>query len=99
MNTPWGEADSITKHAEGIIEVSTPGHGGIGISGEAAKQLSAQAKAIAIHSGDTWWFEEDCDWAVAVAEFPEVFSDRNKEFAIESLARWNPDYKHQLTLA
>ena len=35
----------------------------------------------------------------AVAEFPDVFSDRNREYAIESLARWNPDYEHQLTLA
>lgn len=93
VHTPWGEADTIETLAEGVIQVSTSTHGGIGVDSEVAnKRLSAPARAEAIRQGGRLWFEEDCDWAIVCNEMPELFSERHRELAVESLKRWNQTY-------
>jgi hypothetical protein len=61
MFTPWGMSDSQTKIADGIIEVSTPSHGGIWLSEERKAQLPAGIKNF---TNDLTFWEEDCDWVV-----------------------------------
>jgi transposase-like protein len=59
--TPWGHSDRVTKIAEGILDVSTPSHGGIKLSLERQAQLPAGIKNF---TGSYTWWEEDCDWVV-----------------------------------
>ena len=93
INTPWGTADHVEELADGIIQVGTPTHGGIGVKHEvAAKRLSAAARTEAIDQYDHLWFEEDCDWAIVCHEIPELFSKQHREMAARSLARWNQRY-------
>lgn len=46
MYTPWGQSDKQSTLAEGIIEVSTPSHGGIRLSTERQKQLPPRNKKL-----------------------------------------------------
>lgn len=91
--TPWGGADHVEKLAEGVIQVGTPSHGGIGVENSVAfTMLSAAARAEAIVQGGWHWFEEDCNWAIVCSEMPTLFSERHRELAAESLKRWNARY-------
>src|SRR5262245_34685106 len=73
--TPWGKADVVRTFARGVVEVSTPGHGGIGISVSVANSacLSFAARAKAEVKANTFWFEEDCRWAIAAWELGPSF--------------------------
>ncbi len=93
MRTPWGGADHIEKLGEGVIQVGTPSHGGIGVEKSVAeRRMTLAARSEAIRQGDWYWFEEDCDWALVAAEIPEMFSERHRQLAAESLKRWHSNY-------
>ncbi len=93
IHTPWGNADHVEKLGEGVIQVGTPSHGGIGVDHDVAnRHLSVAARAEAIRQGGRYWFEEDCDWAIVCNEMPALFSERDRELAVQSLARWNQPY-------
>lgn len=71
-NTPWGYADHIKKIAEGITEYGTPSHGGIGLSATRILEMRDCYRNFAPWAGKGW-YEEDCDWAIAVLAFPKEF--------------------------
>jgi len=104
MNTPWGNAEfihyfgnSLEQRKENVVIVSTPSHGGIGIKVDAAEnfyEISDYAKDIAIKSNGYYWFEEDCDWSVAVIELElyDIFGSEQRDSAIDCAERWHSDY-------
>lgn len=104
MNTPWGNADfidyfgnSLDQRNETVIRVSTPSHGGIGIKVDAAENLyeiSDYAKNVAIKSNGYYWFEEDCDWAIAVIELEvyDIFGPEMRNSAVICAENWHPEY-------
>lgn len=59
LNTPWGIADSITELAPGILEVSTPSHGGILLDQTLNQQIP---EVFRREHGD---YEQDINWAAA----------------------------------
>jgi hypothetical protein len=59
--TPWGTADYVKKYAEGVWFVSTPGHGGLKLD----RKRNALVPEYMRREGG--WYEEDCEWALAVA--------------------------------
>lgn len=65
--TPWGEAEAETELAPGIVNYSTPSHGGIWLSPERQRQLQYRKNWL----NDPAWWEEDCDWAVPFVFFAE----------------------------
>jgi len=71
--TPWGSAQYVYTLERGVRWVSTPGHGGLGVSnGVARKKLSPAARRVAgEHWGGSFWFEEDVAYTVAFYENPE----------------------------
>ena len=74
MQTPWGAADTIKEVADGIISVSTPGHGGLQVADDLlAKMPDALRNANAYSGKGSCWFEEDVEWALVAAAFPELF--------------------------
>jgi len=78
--TPWGYADHVREIAPGIIEYSTPSHGGIYLSAELLEAMPSKFRSFTPWAGDGW-YEEDCDWAIAVVSFPEIFSTDRVELA------------------
>ena len=56
-HTPWGPVQTFHKIDEGVVTVSTAGHGGIWLSAERTKELPDHYKSYA---GDPW-HEEDED--------------------------------------
>ena len=82
--TPWGAADHVEKLAEGIWWVSTPGHGGIGLSPARALHMPVGFETAST-DGAGRWYEEDCAWALVAITFPEAFpqEERHTEPPVE----------------
>lgn len=92
MHTPWGESDYTRRLARGVVEVTTPGHGGIGVTPLAAQRLTPEARALAEQYGGRYWYEEDCKWAIVAYELPELFPDVEPGRALEVVSRWHAEY-------
>jgi hypothetical protein len=75
VSTPWGRAQTIRTYARGVKSVMTAGHGGIGITVGVANAacLSHPARKVAELKAGTFWFEEDCLFAVACWELGSTF--------------------------
>lgn len=85
MRTPWGVCDSVTRLADGVFLVQTPGHGGIMVDaalatrgGEAGRGwLSPAARRVgqAFTAQGVKWiaFEEDCAVNAVLYEHAEVY--------------------------
>jgi hypothetical protein len=71
-NSPWGQVQHDNHIADGIVFVSTAGHGGFHLSPERHAAVRAKFPAFSTFAGGPW-YEEDCDVAVVVAAFPEEF--------------------------
>lgn len=71
MNTPWGPSQTVEQIAPGIVSVSTAGHGGFNLSPERWRELSDSF--IFFSYAGRYWLEEDCDVALAVIRWPELF--------------------------
>lgn len=83
--TPWGSAQEAMRYGDGVVSVSTPGHGGF---------LLDEARNQEVHPAwrnDDRAYEEDCDWAIVTHTFPDLFTDRERSQADSSLRRWRPD--------
>jgi hypothetical protein len=65
--TPWGGADFVRHDAEGIVSVSTPSHGGIGLSPARNAEID---KAWRNANG---WYEEDCEAYIVLVRFFDEF--------------------------
>jgi hypothetical protein len=70
MRTPWGKADHATIITEGVGRVDTSGHGGMKLS------RSRNAKVAACWRRTGGWYEEDCECAIVVLTFPELFDEK-----------------------
>ena len=94
--TPWGERDSIAEYAEGVAFVSTPSHGGSMVHDSIPLSDAAKSRAIHITDdvGESWYFfEEDCDFAIAVFELPVLMATfSNGDAVYNSLVSWHSDY-------
>ena len=74
LTTPWGHRDmNCEAIAPGIWSVSTDSHGGIVISEERRAALPVWAAGFKPFSGLDTAFEEDLDWAVPCAVWPQEF--------------------------
>ena len=74
VTTPWGHRDmNCEALAPGIWSVTTDSHGGIVISEERRDALPRWAAGFRPFSGHDTAFEEDLDWAVPCAVWPQEF--------------------------
>lgn len=95
LNTPWGRAETVEEIAPGITYVSTPSHGGFLLSPERNAEIPADVKASTWRAlGEGGWYEEDCDAAIVVAQWPEYFADRLVR-AAEATLRWRESRRAQ----
>lgn len=70
--SPWGEIQWTDNLIPGIDLVSTPGHGGIRVTAEAAMLLSPAARKCGFRDGGCLWFEEDCQEHVVLRELLDM---------------------------
>lgn len=63
MRTPWGAIQTFEYLTEGVVSVSTAGHGGLWLSDERMKQLPKRYKPF---TKTRRWAEEDVDAALVL---------------------------------
>ncbi len=86
LTSPWGHRDwHCSSIAPGIWSVSTDCHGGILISEERREAMPAWARGFNPFSGLSTAFEEDLDWAVPCAVWPQEFKREDCLAAIKIL--------------
>jgi len=83
--SPWGQIDHSESPSEGVHFVSTPGHGGIKLEASVNKLVP---ETLRTKGG---WYEEDCEYAIAVCALPYKFSLTNVKYAVKSMRRWYPE--------
>ena len=62
--TPWGEPTSIREMAQGVLDVSTPGHGGLIMSPGRWNSLPPEVRECMM---EKFFAEEDCEMPIALA--------------------------------
>jgi hypothetical protein len=82
--TPWGPAQVAYKYAPGIINYSCAGHGGFHLS------PTRNAQVHPAWSRPEGWYEEDCEYSIAVLSFPDAFHPDMVASAHESAKNWFP---------
>jgi len=82
--SPWGKVQYCDQIAEGIVSVSTAGHGGLKLSAKRNNQIPEGAR---IHSG---WYEEDCEWAIVALVFPMDFPTVSVFDVVRCCKEYNP---------
>ena len=69
FSSPWGPVQSQTVFADGIILVTTAGHGGLWLSPERQARMPESCRQTPYSSGG--WYEEDCDALLPFYRFYE----------------------------
>ncbi len=81
--SPWGPIDFVAAlGADGIVTVSTPGHGGLFVPAALLDRIPAAHRSYAAKwSGSDQWYEEDCAWAAVALAFPWLFDQHDADVA------------------
>lgn len=90
IKTPWGEAHTTDVHAEGIAFHSTASHGGFKLD---------SACNVLVHPlwrNDAGFYEEDCEAAIVIVTFPELFSAKAVAAAHQTARNWFPEAYQQI---
>lgn len=88
--TPWGTAQTAEEIAPGIILYTTASHGGYFLNKNANAKISSVLKNSTLgRQGLKGWYEEDCDSAIVVYTFPELFDEVQYQHAIETLEQYH----------
>lgn len=83
--TPWGLSQSKKTITRGINCYSTAGHGGYKVSDKLNQQIPAYMRNA------DGWYEEDCEWAIVVIVFSNLFSPEDYIHAEKTLRNTFPD--------
>jgi len=82
--TPWGYADCVFEVLQGVYWVTTPEHGGLAVHLEVAMaKMNPKAIDAGIPFGQFFWYEEDCNWAVACQAL-NIYRQLSEEVFAES---------------
>lgn len=109
LYTPWGTPDSVGSLTDdmGIIVVSTPSHGGIGIDEAHQRVLEAIGIKPSRYGNRTLqWWEEDVDWAVPYLVFEDEMTEwgpvkihgaeKMREYAVRGLRGYRDDWLEEV---
>ena len=84
MRTPWGPSQSVKKIGPGITWVSTASHGGYKLDSESNALVPDHMRL------EDGWYEEDVDWSIVATVFPELFDEKARASAENTLRNWLP---------
>lgn len=91
-SSPWGPVQTIEELLDGVVLVTTAGHGGVWLSQARLAEIPAELQGLNRFGGGSW-FEEDCEILICVWTFPDAFNragGRREEIA-QGLAHWFAD--------
>lgn len=73
--SPWGTIQHVSVIADGIVAVSTAGHGGLRLIGKRLELFRELVPEFEPWTGrrNLGWFEEDCDWCAVAILWPSLF--------------------------
>ncbi len=77
-HTPWGWTREIQELAEGVLRVTTAGHGGLKLSRERWEEIPAAVRNTTL---TPLYAEEDCEESI-VRSLLGVGSERDRETAL-----------------
>jgi hypothetical protein len=83
-SSPWGKIQHCEAIIEGIVFVSTAGHGGLKLD----RKRNAAIPAYLRRPGG--WYEEDCEYAIPLCVFASEFSEAKVEAAKQTFASYFP---------
>ena len=90
IQTPWGLSDDGgTEYAPGVVFYSAPSHGGCMLSPERQAAMPKPLRDAARYAGPGW-YEEDCEAALVVIAFPDLFPPDMVERCRASVRSWYP---------
>lgn len=91
-HTPWGPAQSIDRIADGLLFVSTAGHGGFWVGEELrSKMPKSLLMTTSFYETGSPWFEEDCEAVRVMLAFPEHFPKHDPKELLESIGQFHPE--------
>ena len=64
-STPWGPAQQVTELGDGVWLVDTASHGGVRMTGKAARAVPAAVRRTLLNGAE--WAEEDCEASIVLA--------------------------------
>lgn len=71
IKCPWGQIQDAKEFMPGVWSVGTASHGGLLLSPERMAAMPAVLKCNVYGGGNA--FEEDCEWALVAAAWPQEF--------------------------
>ena len=84
-HSPWGTVQHAETYGEGVLVVSTSGHGGFKLD---AARNRAMPEALRLPGG---WYEEDVAWTRLALGHPALFTDMERRDAHLLLRNFDPD--------
>lgn len=91
-HTPWGAAQTTKNHGSGIMEYTTPSHGGFYVPAEMRVKMPAALQRHQCFNNLTGWYEEDCDWAIVPLAFPDLFAAETIAAAVATVTGYGDHY-------
>lgn len=85
--SPWGKVQSCENIAEGIVFVSTAGHGGVKLD------RGRNAKMPDYMRNEGGWYEEDCEQLKVAVCFPDEFFKGDEKSKEEKLERTKESFR------
>lgn len=90
--TPWGKSHGALRieHESGrrIYRLDTPSHGGYAVPRASVDSRVPYRLRPSTMNAFFYFFEEDCEWAIAAKYFPEFFPDTDE---IRESIKWTMD--------
>lgn len=90
-SSPWGSIQSASELIPGAWLVHTAGHGGVKLD----RKLNARVPESVRRPGG--WYEEDCEWSLAVVALADMFPASWVDSAHRTAKNWYPDEYARLT--
>lgn len=90
-SSPWGTIQSAKVLIPGAWLVHTAGHGGVKLD----RRLNARVPEFIRRPGG--WYEEDCEWSLAVVSLAGMFEAGWVDQARKTARSWYPDEYTRLT--
>ena len=90
-SSPWGTIQEAKEVIPGLWVVYTGGHGGIKLD----RKLNAAVPAEVRRRGG--WYEEDCEWSLAVLSLRHLLNAGWVDQAEKTAKQWYPDEYTVLT--
>ena len=80
-NSPWGKIQDTKRIAHGVTYITAENHGGLKVSANRMRVIESRFPTFVPLAG-ACWLERDCDAAVAMVTFPELWSEEEVSNAV-----------------